>query len=278
MKNEPLRGKSRSIFDTASAFLSTALVCAKQVFDGNLFCVAGEYLVRLLRFAALAFIWKSLAAQGADLGDMPIEKLLTYSLMASVLRQQLEIVSPATSALWEGSIVDRYTRPVSVITTLAAETVGRWWIPVFLFYSLPLMLFSPLFGINPLPQSLAAEGIFLISLFFSILIGFALDLIFASAAIRMKNGCWAAVQIRETISSLVSGALIPFALFPWGIGTVLAYLPLGSVANAPLTIYTGAAEHPGKLILLQIFWAAVLWAAALKLFHKSEERMISYGG
>lgn len=259
------------------SFRSTALVCAKQVFDGSLLCVAGEYLVRFLRFAALVLIWKSLAAQGADLG-MPVGKLLTYTLMASALRQQLEIVSPATSALWEGSIVGRYTRPVSVIASLAAETVGRWWIPVFFFYSLPLLLLSPLFGVNPLPESAAAGGLFLASLLFSILVGFALDLIFASAAIRMKNGCWAAVQVRESVSSLASGALIPFSLFPWGIGTVLSYLPLGSVANAPLTIYTGTAENPGGLVLLQAFWAAVLWAAALRLFHKSEERMISYGG
>lgn len=267
-----------SLRHSASAFRSTALLCAKQVFDGNLLCVAGEYLVRFLRFAALVLIWKSLAAQGADLGGMPVGKLLTYTLMASELRQQLEIVSPATSALWEGSIVGRYTRPVPVIASLAAETVGRWWIPVFLFYGLPLLLLAPLFGVDPLPDSAAAGGLFLASLFFSILIGFALDLIFASAAIRMKNGCWAAVQIRESVSSLASGALIPFSLFPWGIGTALSYLPLGSVASAPLTIYTGTAENPGRLVLLQAFWAAVLWAAALRLFHKSEERMISYGG
>lgn len=262
---------------SVSAFRSTALLCAKQVFDGNLLCVAGEYLVLLLRFAALVLLWKSLAAQGADFG-MPVERLLSYTLISSVLRQQLEIVSPATSALWEGSIAGRYTRPVPIIASLAAETVGRWWIPVFLFYSLPLLLLSPVFGINPLPASVSAGGLFSVSLFLSILIGFALDLIFASAAIRMKNGCWAAVQIRESITALASGALIPFSMFPARVGTVLAYLPLGSVANAPLTVYTGTAENPCLLILTQTFWAAALWTAARKGFHKSEERMISFGG
>lgn len=261
---------------SVSAFRSTALLCAKQAFDGNLLFVAGEYLVLLLRFAALVLLWKSLAAQGADPG-MPIEQLLTYTLMASVLRQQLEIISPATSALWEGSIANRYTRPVPIIASLAAETVGRW-IPVFLFYSLPLLLLSPFFGINPLPSSVLAGMLFPVSLSLSILIGFALDLIFASTAIRMKNGCWAAVQIRESVTALASGALIPFSMFPGRAGTVLAYLPLGSVANAPLTVYTGTARNPGLLLLTQAFWAAVLWAAALNFFHKSEERMISYGG
>lgn len=261
----------------AAAFSATAIVCAKQAFDGSLLCVSGEYLVRFLRFAALIFIWKTSAAAGADFG-MPIGKLLTYTLMASILRQQFEIVTPATSALWEGSIAGRYTRPVPIPVSLAAETVGRWWIPVFLFYSLPLWLLAPLFEIDPCPDSAAAGLLFAFSLFLSVSIGFSLDLIFASAAVRMKNGCWAAVQIRESLTSLASGALIPFSVFPHGLGTVLACLPLGSVANAPLAVYTGTAENPRALILLQAFWAAILWAAARKLFRKSEERMISLGG
>lgn len=260
------------------AYVSTMFMCTKQVFDGGILCVAGEYLVRLVQFVLMILIWKALAGEGADLGSMDLQKLLTYTLMSSVLRQQLNILSPATSALWEGSIIGRYTRPIPIIGSFVIETIGRWWIPVFLFYGLPLWLLSPFLGINPLPAGLAAGFQAALSLAASVSLGFAIDLLFASFAIRLKNGCWAVTRIRETLYSLLSGELIPFALFPWGLGAIFALTPFGSIAHAPLTLYIGAAGDPWRVIGLQLFWNVVLWVLALVCFHKSEERMISYGG
>lgn len=260
------------------AYVSTMFMCTKQVFDGGILCVAGEYLVRLVQFILMILIWKALAGEGADLGAMTLQQLLTYTLMSSVLRQQLNIISPATSALWEGSIIGRYTRPIPVIGSFVIETIGRWWIPVLLFFGLPLWLLSPLLGIHPLPESAAAGAQALLSLTASASLGFAIDLMFASFAIQLKNGCWAVTRIREAIYSLLSGELIPFALFPWGLGAIFALTPFGSIAHAPLTIYIGAAENPWRVIGLQLFWNAAVWILALKCFHKSEERMISYGG
>lgn len=269
---------SSTIRHKIRAYISTMFMCAKQVFDGGILCVAGEYFVRLVQFALMILIWKSLAKEGADLGGMTLQQLLTYTLMSSVLRQQLNIISPATSALWEGSIISRYTRPIPVIGSFVIETVGRWWIPVFLFFGLPLWLLAPLLGIHPLPADIVTGVQAAISLIASVSLGFAVDLIFASFAIRLKNGCWAVTHIREAIYSLLSGELIPFALFPWGLGAIFALTPFGSIAHAPLTIYIGAADNPWQVIGLQLFWNAVLWYLALLCFHKSEERMISYGG
>ncbi|MCI8441729.1 MAG: hypothetical protein HFG27_04240 [Provencibacterium sp.] len=263
---------------TIRKYAATARLCALGVFDGSLLPVMSEYAVRLLQLTVLLLIWRALAAEGADLGGMSLPQLLTYTLMASILRQQLEIVTPATSALWEGSIVGRYLRPVSLLGGLAAETVGRWWIPVFLFYSLPVCLLAPFFGISPLPASPSAAAAFLLSLSLSVSLGFALDFIFASLAIRMKNGCWAANDIREAVTALFTGALIPFSLMPTSAGRILSLLPTGSIASAPLLIYAGAAQNVPRLLFLQLFWNVVLWPLSLWAFHKSEERMISYGG
>lgn len=259
-------------------YTATARLCATSVFDGGLLPVMSEYAVRLLQLIMLTLIWRTLAAEGADLGGMSLPQLLTYTLMASALRQQLEIVTPATSALWEGSIIGRYLRPVPLLGGLAAETIGRWWIPVLLFYSLPVWLLAPLFGISPLPASPFAAAAFLLSLTLSVSLGFALDFLFASLAVRMKNGCWAANDIREAVTALFTGALIPFSLMPPWAGRILSLLPTGSIASAPLRIYVGTAGNILHLLLLQLFWNAVLWPFSLWAFYKSEERMISYGG
>lgn len=257
---------------------ATCFMSMRQMFEGGILCVAGEYLVRLLQFILLVCVWKALAGEGADLGGMTLSALLTYTLMSSVLHQQLNITTPATAALWEGSVIGRYMRPFPVLTSFVVETVGRRWIPVFLFYGLPLWLAAPLLGIRCLPADGKSAGLALLSLTASVSIGFAIDLLFAAFAIRLKNGCWAVVRLRESVFSLLSGELIPFALFPWGLGNVFALTPFGSITNAPLTIYTGQASHPMRLIVLQLFWSGVLWVLALRAYHKSEERMISFGG
>ena len=257
---------------------ATMMMSAKQVFDGNILTIGGEYFIKFVQFIMLTLIWKSLVKDGKSFDGVELSQILTYSLMASILKPQLDIVTPVTSALWEGSIIGRYTRPVSVIGSLAAETIGRYWIPVFIFYGLPLWILSPLLGVNPLPASFINGVSAFISLLLSVSLGFALDLLFASFAIRLKNGCWAATRARESIYSLLSGALIPFVFFPWGLGKVFALLPFGSIGNAPLTIYTGMESEIIKTIGIQIFWNIILWTAGIKIFIKSEERMISFGG
>lgn len=260
-------------------YSATASVCSKAAFDGGLLRVAGEYLVRFLQLILLVQIWRSFGESSALPDGMTLPTLLTYTLMASVFQQQLDIITPATSALWEGSITGRYLRPYPVLGGLAAETIGRWWIPVFLFYSLPVLLLSPALGISPLPASGWSLAAFLVSLALSASLGFAMDFMYASLAIRMKNGCWAVQMVREALTQLFTGALIPFAMLPGWAGQMLSWLPTGSIASAPLSIYVGGAGSSTLyLIGLQLFWNAVLWPLALWIFRKSEERMISYGG
>ena len=172
-----------------ASFCSTAGMSARQIFDGGLLAVWGEYLIRAFELLVLTLVWRALAAGGADLGELPLPRLLTYSLMASCLCNQLDIWTPATSSLWEGSIVGRYTRPMPVIASFVAETIGRMWIPGFVLYSLPLLALSSFVGISPAPASPLHGLLALVSLSMSVAIGFALDFLFAAFAMFLKNGC-----------------------------------------------------------------------------------------
>ena len=251
------------------AIRSTMSICAKQIFDGGFLFVAGGYMIQAVQFVMLIFIWKSLK-QG--------EELMTYTLMATILHQELNIISPATASLWEGSVIGRFLRPIPVEVSFFAETVGKWWIPHFLFFGLPLWLLAPVIGIRPWPASAFHGGLALISLIMAASLGFALDLIFASFAMHLKNGCFAALAIREAIFALLSGEMIPFSLFPKAVGRIFSLMPLGSIAHGPLTIYTGLANNPLSVLGLQFFWNVVIWTVAIVFFRKSKERMISFGG
>ena len=263
---------------SSKAVCSTIFICSKQIFDGGFLCVAGGYFVQVVQFILLTFIWKTLDETKALPLTVTLDQLMTYTLLSAVIHQELNIISPATSSLWEGSVIGRFLRPMPIELSFVAETIGRFWIPNFLFLGLPLLLFAPMLSVSPLPASFSLGFLSFLSLILAVTIGFAVDLLFACLAMNLKNGCFAALAIREAIYSLLSGELIPFSLFPGRIGTLFSFLPLGSIAHGPLTIYTGTARFPLKVLALQLFWAIVLWALALFLFKKSKERMISFGG
>lgn len=260
------------------AVFSTIRMCTKQIFDGHFLQVAGGYFVQAAQFVLLTFLWRSLAQGGALPEGTSLDQLMTYTLMSTILHQELNIVSPATSSLWEGSIIGRFLRPMPIEVSFVAETIGKWWIPSFLFLGLPLWLLSPALGIRPFPMTALSGSLAFLSLVLSTSLGFALDLLFAAFAMHLKNGCWVAVHIREAIYALLSGELIPFSLFPLRLGTLFSLMPLGSIAHGPLTIYTGTAGNPWCVLGLQIFWNIFLWIAAIYIFKKSKERMVSFGG
>lgn len=275
--------KQKKRFLTGSGFhlkavFSTMLMCTKQIFDGGFLCVAGGYFVQAVQFVMLIFIWRSLAESGALSKGTSLDRLMTYTLMSTIFHQELNIISPATSSLWEGSIIGRFLRPMPVEISFFAETIGRWWIPNFLFFGLPLWLLSPVLGIRPWPATGLSGLLAFFSLILAASLGFAIDLLFAAFAMHLKNGCFAALAVREAVYSLLSGEMIPFSMFPFGIGTVFSLLPLGSVAHGPLTIYTGTAGNPWAVLGLSVLWNIVLWTAAVHVFQKSKERMISFGG
>lgn len=256
---------------------ATMWVCARQVLLAGPLAILGSHFVKVIQLVVLVLLWRGYAAAGAGLGGLSLDQLLCYTLISFVLRQQLNILTPATSAMWEGSVIGRYPRPAPVSLSFASETVGRWWLPYGLFFGLPALLVAPLLGIRVLPASAGAFGLFLLSLGLSVIIGFAMDLILAAFAMRLKNAMWIAHQIREAIYNLFSGALIPFALFPAWARQLLGLLPFGSVASAPLSLYVGSG-HAAPLLALQLFWAVVLWPLSRYIYKKSEERMVSFGG
>lgn len=257
-------------------YLITAQLSATKAFDGGILYILSGYILRLAQLAIMLLLWRSLAGQGAELGGMTLQQLLVYTMLSSVFREQLNIVTPVINSFWEGSLISRYMRPAPVLRQLMAETVGSW-LPGLLLYTLPMLAISFLLGMG-LSASLADNGLaFLISLSLSISLGFAMDFLFAAMVIYLKNANYTAYVIRQAVINLFTGAVIPFALMPWGMGRVLELLPFGSVASAPLLVMVGA-DNVLRLIALQLVWNLILWPLALYAYNSSQERMVSYGG
>ena len=232
-----------------------------------------DYLLRALRVAVLLSLWRVVLGQGAA-SPVPLAAVLSYALLAEVFADQLFVRTTLADAFWQGTIAQHFLRPMALVSQFAAEMLGGWLVNL-LFFSLPLLLAAPLFGVDPRPASGAAAAAVRLSLFLAILRRARVRLHHGALTVALEQPVWLVFWVRQR-SVVLSGAVVPLALLPW-LRDALEWLPFASLAWAPLAIYTGMGE-PVRLIALQVVWACALWPLAGWLWRANREKVVGYGG
>lgn len=247
---------------------------AGVVGDSPLFLI--DYALRLLRVLVLLALWRIILGGRPNVGPMPLQVVLTYTLIGEVFAEQLALRTTLNEAFWEGTIVVRFLRPMGLVRQLSAEMLGRWAVH-FTFFSIPLLLLAPLLSVDPRPASPAAGLLFALSLLLAIVIGLAFEMFFGALTVGLEQPVWLVDWTRKAIATLLSGSVLPLALYPWGIGDVFAWLPFAATAWAPLAIFTGTGS-PYPLLASQLLWAVVLWPASDWLWRANREKLVAHGG
>lgn len=251
--------------------IKTAHMSAQNLTNGGAIYIFIGYLLKVIYLIPILLLWRTLINKGVDAG-MTLQQILTYTFLGAILSEILVVRTVASSWLYEGLFISLYQRPISVLAHLISQTVGGW-VPQTLLFAFPMAIIAPFLGI-----SLAIHSFwFFPSLLLCIALGFAIDILFSCLTIRLKNASWLVYVIRNAVVALLSGSVIPFAILPWGLGDIFRFIPFGSLAAAPLSIYTGLAGAV-PIIITQVFWNIVLWPISIIVFRKSQERMVSYGG
>ena len=242
--------------------------------DSRLFVL--DFALRGLRVVVLLSIWRIIVSARPEASPLPLEVLLTYTLIAEAFAKPMGIRTPLYESIWQGTLVGYFLRPSGVVRQFAAEASGQWAID-FLLFSLPLLLLAPLLGVSIAPASPGAAPLFALSLALAIAVGLAIEFAFGALALIGDQPIWLVEWVRRTLAGILSGALIPLAVLPAGLGDVFAWLPFAATAWAPLAIYTGAGD-PVALLGTQLAWALVLWPLTLHLWSAHRERVVAYGG
>lgn len=253
---------------------TAAMEATGMVGESRLFLL--DYLLRLLQMLALLAVWRMILAGKGTVSGMTLSSVLTYTLIAEVCSDLLSCRTGLESAWFNGSITTRYLRPFGLFGQFASEMFGRALVGLALF-SLPLLLLAPLLGVDPRPASLLSGALFGVSLCLAVWVGLAIEYLFIGLGVLAQMHPYIINNIRSSLGALVSGAVIPLALLPWGLGRICAWLPFAAQASAPLRIYTGT----GSIALLlgsQCLWGLLLWPLAGRLWWINRERMATYGG
>jgi ABC-2 type transport system permease protein len=252
-------------------YLKTAQMACLEKTNGGVFYLLPDILVKICTLIPLVFLWRTVMASGVKVG-MSMSQMLSYTYAAALLGDLLIVKTPATGWLSEGVLLKLYGRPLSTLGQLVSQTAGGW-LPMLALFSLPMALLAPVLGVSLLP----ASAWFVPSLLLCASLGFAIDVLFACLSIRLRNMNWLIGRIRAAIVAVLSGTVIPISFLPLGLGEAMRYQPFASLGGAALSVFSGAAD-PLTVLPLQLLWNALLWPAALFIFKKSQEGMVSYGG
>jgi len=275
----PIGRALRACRTTLRQSMATAVVSGTGYLGENPLVVL-DYLLRVARVAILLTLWRTIyAAHAASTpvsASMPLHALLTYTLIAEVFADQLACRTTLDDAVWSGTIIVKFLTPMSTAMQFAAEMAGRWMVN-FTLCSLPLLLLAPLFGIDPRPANGAAGFFFVVSLTLAIANGLAQEFIFGAGQIMLDLPVWLVGTLRTALIALLSGAVIPLALFPAGAGELFQWLPFASMASAPLRIYTATGDAV-PLLLVQAGWVAALCPVAVWSWRSCREKLVGYEG
>lgn len=252
-------------------YLKSAQMSCLEKTNGGVFYLLLDIIIKACTLIPLIYLWRVVMSSGAEVG-MSMPQMLSYTYISALLSDMMVVKTAATGWLSEGMLIRLYARPLSILGQLISQTIGGW-LPMLALFSLPMAILAPLLGVCLLP----ASPWFLLSLLLCISLGFAIDLLFACLSIRLRNMSWLISRIRTAIVSIFSGTVIPISLLPLGIGEILKYQPFAGLGGAPLSIFVGAAEV-ADVLWLQSLWNIILWPAALLVFKKSQEGIVSYGG
>lgn len=250
------------------------MAATSYVGDSPLFLI--DYLLRLIRVLLLLSIWRTVMEDRGEVSGMTLGAVLTYTLISEAFSEQLAVRTRLAETFWEGSIATRLLQPLPFVGLFTAEMLGRWLFGLLVF-TLPLVLVAPWLGVSPLPASPIAGALFVVSLVLATSVGLALDFVFGALTMALELPVWLLDYVRTAVSIVLSGALLPLALLPWGLGEVFAWLPFAATAWVPLSIYVGVGE-PVRAMLLQVGWSLALWPLAMWLWRANRERVVGYGG
>lgn len=218
--------------------------------------------------------------------DFPMEfsQSVSYIWMQQTLIFLFSVVfsdEEIYSAIGSGSIAYELVRPM--------DLYGRWFcqsaanrVAFTMLNCLPPLLVALIMP-EPyrmsLPQSIGQLLLFLLStvLALSVVVAFAMLMYISLFYLTTQRGINVIVT---TLTSFLSGSIIPLPFFPEPVYEVIQLMPFAAMQNMPLRIYSGNIVGIDALkgIALQVFWLATLLSVGQISMRFALKKVIVQGG
>ncbi len=234
---------------------------------------------KMVLLSATAFFWKA-AYKGIDVqGAVNERQMLIYSVISIIMSQifSISVEDNIRSRVRMGNVAVDFIKPVNVFLMYFSEDIGNA-VTSIVQKVVPIIIFSVLFIVTPVPYSILHFMLFAVSAIISYMI------LWFSNAIFGLFYFWAIDMgplgtIKDYLILILSGSFVPIWFFPQSVQAVLKCLPFIYMYQHPISIYIGKVSYSEAAggIFIQIVWT-VIFALIFNHIKKRVERNVLVQG
>jgi ABC-2 type transport system permease protein len=226
------------------------------------------------------FIWQAVFRASPGFAGFDFAQMITYIAVGWIIRSMYfnNVDTELSNDILEGKIVMAMLRPASVQWSYISRAIGE---AVFrlLMLTLPCSVVILLvFPVRPPASAMHFAG-FVAALTGSVLLVAMLNFIVGTCAVKLKS-ILGLLRAKFYMQELLSGLLIPIAVFPPKLRAISAWLPFEHIGYTPMMIYLGKvpADQIARVLLLDLFWIVTLAISGKYFWARMSRRLTVHGG
>jgi ABC-2 type transport system permease protein len=227
-----------------------------------------------------AYVFIALFQTRDEAGGYTLEDALTFTFLTQGMAALIEIFSwwKIAETVQTGQVATDLARPYDFELYWLAQDYGRA-VFQFLFRSVPPFLVGMLVFDIRLPPEAAIWPVFLVSLVLAVTVSFGWRFCLNLTAFWLIDYRGVA-NISNLVALLLSGFLVPVAMFPETVRTAVYLMPFASMVAVPIDVFLG--KLSGAVLLgalgLQLFWAVAMLGLGKLVQAAAMHKLVVQGG
>ena len=226
------------------------------------------------------FLWRVLFLEYSSIQGYNWDQMILYALIVAMLNATLSFRTEMnlSEKILDGSIVSDLTKPIDFQNMSFFQALGESAIEggiSICIISVLAFLLTDLGAYLTLVNTL----LFIVSLILAFILKFCLSYISGLMCFYTSNG-YGVVYLRQVITDVFSGALLPLTFFPVWFQKLSGVLPFQASVYLPTQIFLGRIGGMELLytLLLQVGWVIVMWIFAKLFFNIAVKKITINGG
>ncbi len=236
-------------------------------------------VLNTIGMAILYFFWRAVYGSTQEISGLTLNTTLTYILLAQVFHPltEVDLIQDFGYGLREGGIVHQLLKPLNFQAMYYAQSIGVLGTQMML--QIPIALVATfVFGLQ-WPTDPAVWAAFIVSA----LLGFTTLFFFVYCVACLTfytTEIWGLGVLFSGMSIFLSGGLVPLAMMPDWLRTIVLSIPFAQALAVPINILTGITPLSQVPLtwLTQAAWVVGLWLASNLIFRIAIRKVTVQGG
>lgn len=239
-------------------------------------------IVEFFQFLMMIFLWRSVYQFNDSINGFVFTEMLLYFLITNVIFMftEVEAIYAVSEEVREGRISLYMVKPISYRLRLYVELLGRALGILVLMLPIAIATGAAIILIFDINWTVALWQIVISALYIPLIftLTFSFAFFFGTISIYTTN-VFGVTIFASVFTHVVSGQLVPLALYPPVMQTILGTMPFRFISYPPLIMLgkIGMSEAWMGLAILAV-WVVVFVVATGLIFKWSLKKMVVFGG